>query len=325
MRSDAGIRVRGLSRTYGSHTALRDVSFDVAQGGVTGLLGPNGSGKTTVLRILLGLERPTAGEALIGGSRFVDLRRPYRTVGALLDASWLHPQRSAADHLRWIAQASGLPTSRVEVALAQAGLSEVATRPAGAFSLGMRQRLGIASTVLGDPQVLIYDEPLNGLDPAGVDWIRGFLLLQAELGRAVLVSSHLLAEVDRTADRVVVLGRGSMLYEGAVADLPTGSDSDTEIEIGDGAAVLAALNAVATARYWRLTPIAARRGSRVLRVSGGSLAEIAAALLEGGVTPRRIERVSSLEQAYRGLTRGEVEFAASGPPLTDTEQGRAGR
>ncbi len=320
MRSDTGISVRGLSRTYGSHTALRDVSFDVAPGGVTGLLGPNGSGKTTVLRILLGLERPTAGQALIGGRRFAAIRRPYRTVGALLDASWLHPQRSAADHLRWIAQASGIPTSRVDVALAEAGLSEVADRPAGAFSLGMRQRLGIASSVLGDPAVLVYDEPLNGLDPAGVDWIRGFLLRQAELGRAVLVSSHLLSEVDRTADRVVVLGRGSVLFEGAVADLPTGAAGDTEIEIDDGAMVLATLDAVAVARGWQLTPVAARRGSRVFRVSGGSLAEIAAALMEGGVALRRIERESSLEQAYRGLTRGEVEFAAVGPPRADTDQ-----
>ncbi|MET0866051.1 MAG: ATP-binding cassette domain-containing protein [Nakamurella sp.] len=312
MRTDAGISISGLRRTYGGHPALRDVSFDVAPGGITGLLGPNGSGKTTLLRILLGLERPDAGRALIGGQRFAQIRRPYQTVGALLDASWLHPRRSAADHLTWIAQASGIATARVEIALAEAGLTDVADRPAGAFSLGMRQRLGIASTVLGDPRVLIYDEPLNGLDPAGVDWIREFLLRQADLGRAVLVSSHLLAEVERTADRIVVLGRGSVLYDGRTEDLQSGADGGTEVEIDEAPGVGGALDALVTARGWSVTTVAARRGGRVLRIAGGSVAEVAGVLLDAGITPRRMEQADSLEQAYRSLTNGQLEFAAAG-------------
>lgn len=318
----AGISVRGLTHHYRGRAALRDVTFDVPQGSVTGLLGPNGSGKTTVLRILLGLERPARGAALIDGRPLARIRRPFRTVGALLDASWIHPGRSAADHLRWIAQASGLPDERVEQALAEVGLSDVADRPAGTFSLGMRQRLGIASTVLGDPRVLIYDEPLNGLDPAGVQWIREFLLRQAVAGRAVLVSSHLLDEIDRTADALVVLGRGEVVYTGSLDGLTADETPATELEVDDRPGLDRLLEHLGADHGWTLTRGAARAGSLAARVEGATVGEVAAALGEHGVIPRRLEQSQVLERAYRSLTDARVDYATAGPGGTRTATGR---
>jgi len=219
------IEVRGLSKRYGSTVAVDGLSFDVRPGIVTGFLGPNGAGKSTTMRMVLGLDVPDAGEARIGGRRYRDLRWPLREVGALLEARTFHPGRSGRDHLRALAASNGLPRSRVEEVLGLVGLTEVAGRRAGRFSLGMGQRLGIAAALLGDPGVLLLDEPVNGLDPAGIRWVRDLLRSLAAQGRAVLVSSHLIGEIARTADHVVVIGRGRLLADTSVAELSARSPS----------------------------------------------------------------------------------------------------
>ena len=232
------IEVRGLSKRYGPTVAVDGLSFDVRPGVVTGFLGPNGAGKSTTMRMVLGLDAPDAGEARIGGRRYRDLRWPLREVGALLEARTFHPGRSGRDHLRALAASNALPRSRVEEVLGLVGLAEVAGRRAGRFSLGMGQRLGIAAALLGDPGVLLLDEPVNGLDPAGIRWVRDLLRSLAAQGRAVLVSSHLIGEIARTADHVVVIGRGRLLADTSVAELTTRSASLEEafFELTDGSA-----------------------------------------------------------------------------------------
>lgn len=210
------IEVSGLSKHYGHVRAVDDLSFDVKPGIVTGFLGPNGAGKSTTMRMILGLDRPTAGQALINGRRYSEIKNPLREVGALLDAKALHPSRSARNHLKWVAQTNGIPTTRVDEVLSLVGLHDVAKKRAGGFSLGMGQRLGLAMSLLGDPETLILDEPVNGLDPEGIRWVRDFLKSLAAEGRTVLVSSHLLSEMALTADHLVVIGRGRL-----VADTPT--------------------------------------------------------------------------------------------------------
>ncbi len=217
------IDVAGLSKRFGGTTAVDDLSFTVRPGVVTGFLGPNGAGKTTTLRCLLGLVRPDAGTAAIGGHAYRDLRDPLRTVGAALESSSFHPGRSARAHLEVLALAAGLDPRRSEELLALVGLTEVAGRRVSGFSLGMRQRLALAQALLGDPPVLLLDEPANGLDPAGIAWLRGFLRALAAEGRTVLVSSHVLGEVQQTVDDVVVIARGRLVRQGALADLRDGS------------------------------------------------------------------------------------------------------
>jgi ABC-2 type transport system ATP-binding protein len=207
------IGVRGLTKRFGKVTAVRDLTFDVG-GGVTGFLGPNGAGKTTTLRMLLGLIRPTAGTATIGGRRYADLPHPRRVVGAVLEASGFHPGRSAREHLRILATLAGVTGDRVEAVLDEVDLTGDAHRRVGGFSLGMRQRLSLASALLGDPGVLVLDEPANGLDPAGMAWLRGLLRRLAGEGRTVLISSHVLAEVAQLVDTVVILGGGTLRYAG---------------------------------------------------------------------------------------------------------------
>ena len=189
------IEAIGLTKRYGTTVAVDDLSFTIAPGRVTGFLGPNGAGKSTTMRMILGLDRPTSGKALIDGKPYAELDRPLRTVGALLDAKWVHPNRSARAHLQWLAKSNGLPDRRVDEVLDMVGLKGVAKRRAGGFSLGMAQRLGIAGALLGDPRVLLFDEPVNGLDPEGILWIRQFMQSLAADGRTVLVSSHLLSEM----------------------------------------------------------------------------------------------------------------------------------
>jgi ABC-2 type transport system ATP-binding protein len=213
------IEVRGLSKRYGATLAVDGLSFDVRPGVVTGFLGPNGSGKSTTMRLLLGLDAPDAGQARIGGRRHRDLRWPLREVGALLEARAFHPGRSARAHLRALAASNGIPRSRVEEMLDLVGLAGVAGSRAGRFSLGMGQRLGIAAALLGDPGVLLLDEPTGGLDPEGIRWIRDLLRSLAAQGRTVFVSSHLIGELARTADRVVVIGRGRLLADTSTAEL----------------------------------------------------------------------------------------------------------
>jgi ABC-2 type transport system ATP-binding protein len=215
----AEIEVRGLTKTFGRVTAVRDVSFTAPPGKVTGLLGPNGSGKTTTLRIALGLVRATAGEALIGGAEYRTLVRPRRVVGAMLESTGFHPGRRARDHLRVLAAADGIPARRVDEVLDLAGLAYAAGRPVRQFSLGMRQRLGLAAAMLGDPRVLVLDEPANGLDPGGTAWLRSTLRDLAGQGRTIVVASHELGEIARTADHVVIVSAGELRFAGPLSEI----------------------------------------------------------------------------------------------------------
>jgi ABC-2 type transport system ATP-binding protein len=216
---ETAIECDGLRKRYGRTVAVDGLTFTIHPGRVTGFVGPNGAGKSTTMRMILGLDRPDAGTALIGGRPYRSLRRPLCTVGALLDAGCLHPGRRARDHLLWLARSNGLPVHRIDAVLETVGLAAVARRRAGGFSLGMRQRLGVAAALLGDPPVLLFDEPVNGLDPDGVHWIRGLLRGLAAEGRTVLVSSHLMNELAGTADHVIIIGRGRLIADASVHDL----------------------------------------------------------------------------------------------------------
>ncbi|MGH2804132.1 MAG: ABC transporter ATP-binding protein [Thermoleophilaceae bacterium] len=216
---DPVVTASSLTKRFGELVAVDELTFSLRAGTVTGFLGPNGAGKTTTLRLLLGLADPTAGEALVFGRRYRDLADPARRVGAVLESTDFHPGRSGRDHLRTLALAAEIPSSRVEEVLELVELDSAADRRVKTYSLGMRQRLGLAGALLGDPELLILDEPANGLDPAGVHWLRGFLRRFAEQGRTVLVSSHVLAEVAQTVDRIVIIDRGRLLKSGPLADL----------------------------------------------------------------------------------------------------------
>jgi ABC-2 type transport system ATP-binding protein len=219
------IEVHGLTKRYGPTVAVDELSFDVRPGAVTGFLGANGSGKSTTMRLILGLDRPDAGYAQVGGLSFRDLSWPLREAGALLDARAFHPGRSAREHLAALAASSAIPRRRVDEVLGMVGLAGVAGKRAGTFSLGMAQRLGIASALLGDPPVLLLDEPVNGLDPAGIHWVRGLLKSLAAEGRAVLVSSHLISEIALLAEHLVVIGQGRLLADTSVAAMSAGAPS----------------------------------------------------------------------------------------------------
>lgn len=299
------IEVTGLTKTFGSTTAVDNVTFTVRPGIVTGFLGPNGAGKTTTMRLILGLDRPTAGTALIGGRPYRELQRPLRTVGALLDAKWVHPNRSARAHLRWMAASNGLPASRVEEVLRQVGLTEVANKRAGGFSLGMSQRLGLAGALLGDPQVLLFDEPVNGLDPEGIVWIRRFMQALAAEGRTVLVSSHLLSEMAQTADHLLVIGRGRLI-------------ADTSVD----AFVAQASEAVVRVRSPQLDVLRAalaERGHAVhdddgaLVVTGATAAEVGELAAARSVVLHELAgQQASLEEAFMKMTGGDVQFHGTG-------------
>jgi ABC-2 type transport system ATP-binding protein len=215
------IEISELTKRYRGVVALDRLSFAVGQGVVTGFVGPNGAGKTTTLRVLLGLARPTSGEALLDGRTYESLRRPMQEVGALLDANAVHPGRSALNHLQWLAKSNKIGPGRVISTLEQVGLAEAARRRVGGYSLGMKQRLGIAAALLGDPGVLIFDEPVNGLDPQGIRWIRELMRALAAEGRTVLVSSHLMSEMQLTADRLIIIGRGRLIADTTVGELIT--------------------------------------------------------------------------------------------------------
>lgn len=221
----AVVTARGLTKRFGEVVAVRDLTFDVGAGTITGFLGPNGAGKTTTLRLLLGLTRPTAGEALVHGRRYVELPRPATRVGAVLEASDAHPGRTARDHLRTLAAAADVSSRRVRAVLTQVGLERAADRPVAGFSLGMRQRLGLAAALLGQPELLVLDEPSNGLDPEGVRWLREFLLGYAADGGTVLISSHHLSEIASTVDRVVIIADGRLVTACALEELTGGGAS----------------------------------------------------------------------------------------------------
>ncbi|HEX5859415.1 MAG TPA: ATP-binding cassette domain-containing protein, partial [Microbacterium sp.] len=227
----------GVTKRFGPVTAVSDFAARVEPGVVTGFLGPNGAGKTTSLRILLGLVRATEGTATIGGLPYAKLAHPLRSVGAALEASSFHPGRTAANHLKVYAQAAGLPTSRVDDAIGIVGLSDVAGRKVGGFSLGMRQRLGLAYTLLGDPGVLVLDEPANGLDPEGIKWMRGLLRQLAREGRTVLVSSHLLSEVSQTVDALLIIAQGRLVFQGRLDELSDQTEQAVVVDAPDRAAL----------------------------------------------------------------------------------------
>jgi len=235
------IEISGLTKSFGAVTAVSDLTFTVEPGLVTGFLGPNGAGKTTTLRMLLGLVAPTSGSATFGGVAYHDLPRPLATVGTALEASSFHPGRTARDHLRVYAIAAGIPLQRVDASLELVGIAEYAGRRVSGFSLGMRQRLGLAFALLGDPPVLVLDEPINGLDPEGIRWMRELLTSLAAEGRTVLVSSHLLSEVEQSVDRVVIISRGRLVHEGTLAGLEAGTR--VSVDAPDRAALVAALAA----------------------------------------------------------------------------------
>jgi ABC-2 type transport system ATP-binding protein len=239
----AVITIEGLTKRFGDVLAVDDLSFEVDQGTVVGFLGPNGAGKTTTLRTLLGLVTPTAGTARIDGRPYRALADPVRHVGAVLEASSFHPGRSARNHLRVLATAAGLPLARADQVLEQVGLAEAARRRVGGFSLGMRQRLGLAAALLGDPQVLILDEPANGLDPEGVHWLRGLLRHLADQGRTVLVSSHVLAEVAQTVDQVVIIAGGRLVTQSTLAALTARTEQLVRVRTPQAAALQSLLAA----------------------------------------------------------------------------------
>lgn len=223
------IEAVGLTKRYGRTIAVDDLSFTVQGGRVTGFLGPNGAGKSTTMRMILGLDAPSGGQVRIDGKLYRDLHQPLRMVGALLDAKWVHPNRSARAHLRWLAKSNNLPAKRVDEVLDTVGLTGVAGRRAGGFSLGMSQRLGIAAALLGDPQVLLFDEPVNGLDPEGILWIRRFMHRLAEEGRTVFVSSHLLSEMALTAQDLIVIGKGKLIAQSSTEDFVNRATENTVV------------------------------------------------------------------------------------------------
>ena len=235
------ISVRNLTKKFGRHLAVDDLTFDVQPGLVTGFLGPNGAGKTTAMRMILGLARPTSGTALVGGRLYEDLEEPARAVGAFLDPSTFHPKRTARNHLRWMAAAGGIDARRVDEALEAVSLSGAADRRVGHFSTGMRQRLGLASALLGEPRMLFLDEPANGLDPAGIRWLREFLRSYARSGNSVFVSSHILPEVSQVADEVVVIRRGRLVAHTSVESLTSGAASAVRVRTPDAARLRAIL------------------------------------------------------------------------------------
>lgn len=296
------IQVRSLGKRYGRTWAVRDLSFEVHPGQVTGFLGPNGAGKSTTMRAIVGLDRPTSGEALVDGQRYAALRAPLRAVGTLLDAKSAHRSRRAVDHLRAVAATHGFTRRRIDEVIALAGLENVARRKAGTFSLGMSQRLGIAVALLGDPRTLILDEPVNGLDPEGVAWIRGLLAELAAEGRTVFLSSHLLNELATVAEHVIVIGRGELIADAPVSALT----AETERVRVRADRIETLVRALADDEV--TTHVS---DATTVEVSGLPAEAIARRASEAGivlweVTPLR----RTLEEAYTALTRDAVEYRA---------------
>jgi ABC-2 type transport system ATP-binding protein len=284
--------------------ALDGMTFTVAPGQVTGFVGPNGAGKTTTMRVILGLDAPDAGAALVGGRRYVTLRHPMRQVGSLLDAGALQPSRTARNHLLWLARSQGLDARRVDAVIDQAGLGKAAQRRACGFSLGMRQRLGIAAAMLGDPPALMMDEPFNGMDPEGIVWMRRFLRSLAGQGRAVLVSSHLMSELEGTADHLVIVGRGKVIADTSVAGLLAAASGDRAL-LRTTAADRAALVLEHAGAAITVT------GPGMLTVTGLDTSRIAALLGQQAVPFSELSaHRATLEEAYLGLTQDAVEYRA---------------
>jgi ABC-2 type transport system ATP-binding protein len=304
MSAEASIVVSGIRKRFGPTVALDGMTFTVWPGQVTGFVGPNGAGKSTTMRVIVGLDAPDAGTALIGGRPYRSWRHPLSHLGALLDAAALQPSRSGYNHLLWLARSQGLSARRVDEVTERVGLGSAIRRKAGGYSLGMRQRLGIAAALLGDPPVLILDEPFNGLDPEGIVWMRGFLASLAGQGRAVLVSSHLMSELQDTADHLVVVGRGRVVADTSVPDLlarasggrvilrtPSPAQALSALERAGGTVVATSPDTLA------ISGLPAERVVSVLNQTMVPFSEVAA-------------HRASLEQAYLELTRDAVQYRA---------------
>jgi ABC-2 type transport system ATP-binding protein len=301
---EATIEVNGLRKRFGPAVALDGMSFTVLPGQVTGFVGPNGAGKSTTMRVILGLDAADEGTALIGGQPYRTLRHPLSHVGSLLDAAALQPSRTARNHLLWLAHSQGLGARRVDAVIGQAGLDTAARRKAGGYSLGMRQRLGIAAALLGDPPVLMFDEPFNGMDPEGIVWMRGFLRALATEGRAVLVSSHLMSELQDSADHLVVVGRGKVIANASVRELIAAASGD-RVSLRTSArseamTVLAHAGATVAATDRDTVTVTGLPAERVVALLGES------AVPFSEVSAHR----ATLEEAYMELTRDAVEFRA---------------
>jgi len=310
------ITLNELTKRYGETVAVDGLNLEIAPGRVTGFLGPNGSGKSTTMRMILGLDTPTRGRALIDGRPYASLRHPLRKVGALLDAKSLHPGRRARSHLIAMARSNGIPLPRVDEVLDIVGLAKVARKRAGSFSLGMGQRLGIAGALLGDPEILILDEPVNGLDPDGVRWVRELVRDLAAEGRAVFVSSHLMSEMQLTADHLVVIGKGRLIAEGPIESI-----------IGSSSATAVRVRAPEPEQHRRLRDrlvagsftITSDTGD-TLTVAGNAVADIGDLAFEEGVRLHELRIVeASLEQAYMEITATSVEYGVSTGVAESTE------
>jgi ABC-2 type transport system ATP-binding protein len=319
------IEVRDLTKRYGDKLAVDNLSFTVEPGRVTGFLGPNGAGKSTTMRLILGLDYPESGTATINGQRYHDLARPLETVGALLEAKSVHPGRSARNHLLFLAQTQGLPRTRVDEVLDLVGLREVAGQRAGSFSLGMGQRLGIAAALLGDPQVLLLDEPVNGLDPEGVLWIRNLMKQLASEGRTILVSSHLMNEMAVTADYLIVIGRGRLITESSTDEvIARSTDKSVRVRTPDAPRltdlITSAGGKVAAGGPPRPGDPVNGNGAELLTVTGLDAARIGEIAASASVVLHELTPVASLEEAFLELTSGSVEFGQHGPaPVTAAE------
>jgi ABC-2 type transport system ATP-binding protein len=304
---DATIEVTGLRKRFGPTVALAGMTFTVQPGQVTGFVGPNGAGKSTTMRVILGLDAADDGTALVGGRPYRTLRRPLSHVGSLLDAAALQPSRSARNHLLWLAHSQGLDARRVDAVIEQAGLRSAARRRAGGYSLGMRQRLGIAAAMLGDPPVLMMDEPFNGMDPEGIIWMRGFLRSLAEQGRAILVSSHLMSELQDMAEHLVIVGRGKVIADTSTRELLAAVSGDRvrlrTSAAPEAAAVLAPTGATVTGDG---------NGNGTLTVSGLTAEQVVALLSAKAVPFSEVSAYhATLEEAYLELTRDAAEYRAT--------------
>ena len=298
------IEVIGLTKHYGKTVAVDDLSFTVRPGAVTGFLGPNGSGKSTTMRLILGLDNPTKGSTTVAGQQYAHLTKPLTQVGALLDANWIHPNRSARSHLRFMAASNKIPVSRVDEVLEIVGLSSVAKRAAGKFSLGMKQRLGLAGALLGDPKVLLFDEPVNGLDPEGIFWVRTFMKNLAAQGKTVFVSSHLLSEMALTADHLIVIGRGRLIADSSTEEFIARS-TQTSVRV----------------RSPRLPELRSALGQaglaftdadNALIVTGAPTEQIGDLAGAAGITLHELSpQAGSLEEAFIQLTADSVEYGTS--------------
>ncbi|MBB4683760.1 ABC transporter ATP-binding protein [Amycolatopsis jiangsuensis] len=301
------ISIQRLTKHFGDRVAVNDLSFTVQAGKVTGFLGPNGAGKSTTMRMLLGLDSPTSGAALVDGKPYRELKDPLRKVGALLEAKSLHPRRSARNHLLAQAHSHGIPARRVDEVLAEVHLTEVAGKPAGEFSLGMSQRLGIAGALLGDPEVLMFDEPVNGLDPDGVRWVRELVRAMAGQGRTVLLSSHLMSEMQLTADHLVIIGRGELIADTSMADLIRNNEGNTVTVRSPETRGLGAVAEQLRAAFHDVR----RPSPYELVVRGAAPEQVGDACFRHRVPVHRLQTSeASLENVYMELTAGAAEYAA---------------